>query len=206
MGFLCLWILSTSLLYAQSGGGVVEGVVRDAANRPLAGVKVALDDQVEGRTEVALTNAAGHFRFRGMAASTYLLRAKKPGYVDRAEGAFAIGREETKTLHLELAAEKAAASDKSAAQAMEYSDEPQFTVAGVTDPSNVGGHGSNVTLPTKEALARETASLAGSAASTRNDTTTAKSAAAELPKVPADDFAQNLKVGKELLHAGQSKQ
>ena len=99
-----------------------------------------------------------------------------------------------------------AAPAKNAAQALEYSDEPQFTVAGVTDPSNVGGHGSNVTLPTKEALARETASLAGPAARTGKDTAASKGAVGELPNVAADSFADNLKVGKELLSAGQSKQ
>ena len=205
MGFLCLWFLSTSLLYAQSGGAVVEGVVRDVAKRPLADVKVSLDDQVEGRTEVTLTDAAGHFRFRGMAASTYLLRAKKPGYVDRTEGPFAIGREETKTLNLELAPEKAAAPDKSAAQAMEYSDEPQFTVAGVTDPSNVGGHGSNVTLPTKEALARETASL-GADKPDRKEPTAVTDTAEELSKAAPGDFGQNLRAGRELLQAGRAQQ
>jgi tetratricopeptide (TPR) repeat protein len=203
---LCLLLaLHASSLHAQSGAGVVEGVVRDAAKRPLAEVKVSLDDQVEGRTTATLTDAAGHFRFNGMAASTYLLRAKKSGYVDRAEGPFTIGREETKTLNLEMAAEKAATPGKSAAQAMEYSDEPQFTVAGVTDPSNVGGHGSNVTLPTKEALARQTASL-GAGASRQNESALAKDHAGELPKVAPGDFADNLKAGRELLQAGRAKQ
>jgi tetratricopeptide (TPR) repeat protein len=196
--------LSDPSLHAQSDGGVVEGVVRDAGKRPLAHVQVSLDDQVEGRTQAAQTDAAGHFRFNGVEASTYLLRARKPGYLDKTEGPFTAGRGETKTLNLEMAAAKAEAPDKSAAQALEYSDEPQFTVAGVTDPSNVGGHGSNVTLPTKEALARETASLAASG--TAPDKTAAANApAGALPNVPASDFAQNLKVGRELLQAGHAK-
>jgi len=46
----------------------------------------------------------------------------------------------------------------------EFFDEPQFTVAGVTDPTNLGGHGSNTVMRTKEALAKDVASLgAGSA-------------------------------------------
>ena len=206
LSFLCLWLLSAASLYAQGGGGVVEGVVRDASKRPLAEVRVSLDDQVEGRTQTTQTDTAGHFRFDGSAASTYVLRAKKLGYVARTEGPFAIRAGEKKSVDLNLQEEKAAAPGKNAAQALEYSDEPQFTVAGVTDPSNVGGHGSNVTLPTKEALARETASLAGSAASTEKDPAAAKGAVGEMPKIPADSFAQNLKVGQELLHTGQSKQ
>jgi len=42
---------------------------------------------------------------------------------------------------------------------VEFSDEPEFTVAGVTDPTNLGGHGSDVVVRTKEALAKETVSL-----------------------------------------------
>jgi len=204
-GVLCLLLApSGPSLHAQSGGGAVEGVVCDAEKRPLADVKVSLDDQVEGRTLSAATDNAGHFRFSGVGASTYVLRARRPGYVDRTEGPFAIGRGETKTLNLEMAAEKASAPEKSAAQAMEYSDEPQFTVAGMTDPSNVGGHGSNVTLPTKEALARETASLAASPTGP-NKTAAANAPEGALPNVPAGDFAQNLKAGRELLQAGQAK-
>ncbi|HWY07125.1 MAG TPA: tetratricopeptide repeat protein [Candidatus Acidoferrales bacterium] len=206
---LCVFIFALAVapvvLRAQIGGDVVEGVVRDGEKRPLAGVKVSLDDQVEGRTQATLTDAAGHFRFSGVAASTYMVRVRKPGYLDGTEGPFATGRGETKTVSLQMAEDKASASGKSAAQAMEYSDEPQFTVAGVTDPSNVGGHGSNVALPTKEALARETASL-GAGAASRKDSAAAKEIAGELPKVAASDFAQNLKVGRELLQAGLAKQ
>jgi tetratricopeptide (TPR) repeat protein len=205
-GVLCLLLsLSTPLVRAQSGGGVVEGVVRDDGKRPLAEVKVSLDDQVKGRTQATLTDAVGHFRFAAVGPSTYMLRVRKPGYRDGTEGPFPTARGETKTLNLQMVAEKDAASGKSAAQAMEYSDEPQFTVAGVTDPSNVGGHGSNVTLPTKEALARETASL-GTGASAADKAGAAKEFAGELPKVAASDFAENLRVGRELLQAGRAKQ
>jgi tetratricopeptide (TPR) repeat protein len=41
----------------------------------------------------------------------------------------------------------------------EFFDEPQFTVAGVTDPTNLGGHGSDTIVRTKEALATDAASL-----------------------------------------------
>ncbi len=40
-----------------------------------------------------------------------------------------------------------------------YFDEPHFTVAGVTDTTNLGGHGSDVIVRNREALARETVSL-----------------------------------------------
>jgi tetratricopeptide (TPR) repeat protein len=52
-------------------------------------------------------------------------------------------------------------SSTSALGAPEFFDEPQFTVAGVTDASTPGGHGTSMSVRTKEALARDTASLSG---------------------------------------------
>lgn len=42
---------------------------------------------------------------------------------------------------------------------VQFSDEPQFKIAGVVDPTNYGGHGSDAVLRTKEELARETNAL-----------------------------------------------
>lgn len=198
-------VLCAPLLFGQGGEGAVEGVVYDTGRRPLAGAKMLLDDQVEGRTRSTQTDVAGHFRFAGASAGTYMLRGEKSGYLEKTEGPFAVRAAETKTMNLQMEEEKPVAAGNAAGQAMEYSDEPQFTVAGVTDPSNVGGHGSNVTLPTKEALAKETASLeAGAIGGEKSGA--ANETAGELPKVAAGDFAQNLQVGTELLRAGRAKQ
>lgn len=51
------------------------------------------------------------------------------------------------------------APGKQSAAIPEFYDEPQFTVAGVTDASNPGGHGSDTKLRTTEALTRETVLL-----------------------------------------------
>lgn len=42
---------------------------------------------------------------------------------------------------------------------MQFSDQPQFQIAGVVDPTNYGGHGSDSMLRTKEELARDTDAL-----------------------------------------------
>jgi tetratricopeptide (TPR) repeat protein len=46
----------------------------------------------------------------------------------------------------------------------QFYDEPQFTVAGVADATNLGGHGSDTVVRTKESLAKDTASLSKPAA------------------------------------------
>ena len=196
--------LTGPVVWAQGDNGTVEGVVRDAQKRPLAKVKISLDDQVEGRSTSTISDAAGHFRFNGVAASTYLVREKKSGYLDATEGPFVVKAGKTVSLNLQMADENGTARTKDALQGLAYSDEPKFTVAGVTDPSNVGGHGSNVTLPTKEALAKETAALAADGSKTSR-AENAKEISGELPKVPTDDFVGNLKEGKELLQAGRGK-
>ena len=88
---------------------------------------------------------------------------------------------------------------------MQYSDDPKFTVAGVSDPSDVGGHGSNVTLPTKEALAKDTASLSSGPSQPAKAEERTTVFAGELPKISPNDFAENLKVGKALLQVGRAK-
>jgi tetratricopeptide (TPR) repeat protein len=54
---------------------------------------------------------------------------------------------------------KPSASDAAHAAPPQFYDEPQFTVAGVADATNLGGHGSDTVVRTKEALAKDTISL-----------------------------------------------
>jgi Tfp pilus assembly protein PilF len=73
---------------------------------------------------------------------------------------------------------KMAASKTPASGAQpEFFDEPQFTVAGVTDTTNLGGHGSNVVVRTKEALAKDVVTLSAAPA-------TNAPANKEAPQVP----------------------
>src|SRR5258706_16389030 len=59
---------------------------------------------------------------------------------------------------------KRSASDVASPGTPQFYDEPQFTVAGVADATNLGGHGSDTVVRTKEALAKDTASLSKPAA------------------------------------------
>lgn len=58
-----------------------------------------------------------------------------------------------------VATGKSASLQHSATAQPEFFDEPQFTVAGVTDTTNLGGHGSNTVARTKDALAKDVVSL-----------------------------------------------
>src|SRR5271154_1661444 len=71
--------------------------------------------------------------------------------------------------------------------APDFFDEPHFTVAGVTDASTPGGHGSDTVVRTKEALAKDAASLgddAGSHSTAESDADVEKSLRAALEREP----------------------
>jgi hypothetical protein len=71
----------------------------------------------------------------------------------------ALSQEEQARVNLVLAPSDAGAAAESSTDGMAFADKPNFTVAGITDWTAVGGHGSDSSLRTSEALARETASL-----------------------------------------------
>ena len=94
---------------------------------------------------------------------------------------------------------------------MGFSDKPNFTVAGVTDWTAVGGHGSDSILRTSEDLARETLALkpkrAGqniSGGTKKNDESESKLRAA-LAGAPGS-FAANHQLGEFYLQAGRYRE
>ncbi len=90
----------------------------------------------------------------------YTLHAVKAGYQDSVLNAVVVASHESKTLDLTLVPAKAFDAKSSSAAKPEFFDEPNFTVAGVTDTTSPGGHGSSTTLQrSQEALAKETAAL-----------------------------------------------
>ncbi len=61
---------------------------------------------------------------------------------------------------------------------LEFSDQPNFVIAGITDWSNLGLHGSDATTRTSDALAKETLALKSSPAPASSANTAADAAAA----------------------------
>jgi tetratricopeptide (TPR) repeat protein len=86
-------------------------------------------------------------------------------------------------------------------QAMEFADKPDFTIAGVTDWTAVGGHGSDSTLRTSEDLARETLALKppGEAKQAFESENRLRAALAGAP----GNFAANHELGAFYLHEGR---
>jgi tetratricopeptide (TPR) repeat protein len=153
----------------------IQGTVCDAQNQPVPDATVSLEAQNQAHKLVSRTDSQGHYRFEAIPAGTYTLRAKAADYPETSEGPIVVRTNETTSIILHLTAARKDGSGKDAPASLEFSDEPKFTVAGVTDPTNLGGHGSDVVLRTKEALAKDAASL--------------KHAEAEVPTTAARDAA-----------------
>jgi tetratricopeptide (TPR) repeat protein len=89
----------------------------------------------------------------------------------------------------------------------QFYDEPRFTVAGVADTTNLGGHGSDTVVRTKEALAKDTVSLSKptssdlSAASSGAEEKTLRDAVGHDPA----SFEANHQLGKLLADNGKTR-
>ncbi len=136
-------LAAVSALDAQASA-TLEGTVRDAQGHPLAAA-VYLRMNATGQTLTAHTDRTGSYRFAGLAAGGYLLRAECGASCEATAGPVTLADRETKKADLTV----------------EYAffDEPNFIVAGVTDPISRGGHGSDTVLRSSEALAKATAEL-----------------------------------------------
>jgi tetratricopeptide (TPR) repeat protein len=154
-----------SLPYAQCQSPPVEnpatlqGTVNDTQNRPLEGAAISLENKDTGRTLDTVTDSHGHYGFAGVSPGRYMLRVKRKGWHETSKGPLALGSGQEIIVDLRLQPDAASESSKNTSPPMEFSVEPTFTVAGVTDPTNLGGHGSDVGMRTKESLAKATASL-----------------------------------------------
>jgi tetratricopeptide (TPR) repeat protein len=154
----------------------VEGNICDPQDHSLTGVAITLESGSTWRS--AVTDVSGHFRFATVPAGTYTLRAKLPDFKEAIEGPFTLGDTESKAVVLHLT--KLRASD--ASPEIPFSEETHFTVAGVTDTTSLGGHGSDRVRRNSDALSKEAAQLA-------NSETSAASAASIRERLAKEDTA-----------------
>ncbi|WP_182275820.1 carboxypeptidase regulatory-like domain-containing protein [Granulicella sp. 5B5] len=132
----------------------VRGTVKDAKGAAVTGAAVRLREAA-GVDVQAITDGAGRFVLPAVAQGDASVTASARGMEARADVS-AAKLVEPMVLVLRPAGNSVGE--------MEFSDAPKFSVAGVTDWTAVGGHGSDATLRTSESLASATASLPGDGA------------------------------------------
>jgi len=152
---------------SQLNAITVEGTVRNSAGEPVMGASVVLEEKGGTRKLKTKTDADGKFILTVRHAGTYTVTVEKAGFgkcVTDPMPLLSAGQKKQIEVRLQTTtvAQPSAASQTASPGAMEFKDEPNFTVAGVTDWSGAGGHGSDTSLRTSEALARETLALKSS--------------------------------------------
>ena len=145
-------------------GVTIQGSVHDRAGSSVADASVRLEQKNISETLETKTNAAGAFTFSALPTGQYLVSAEKSGQRSRNTAVLLEIKGDRKTIDLTLespgdAQPKSSPSSPSLSQTMQFSDQPNFTIAGVVDWTAVGGHGSDSALRTSEDLARETLTL-----------------------------------------------
>jgi tetratricopeptide (TPR) repeat protein len=169
----------------------VEGTIQDTAGKPVAGATVLLREKGNSTTVEKKTDTAGTFVLSSDHGGTYTLRAAKSGWIDSVVDALVLSPGDKKHVDVVLRTIASVKLESSAAlpSAMEFKDEPNFTVAGVTDWSNLGLHGSVAGSKTSESLARETQTLKSGEAETVSTGSSGKQYEMALAYRAKGDFA-----------------
>ncbi|HEX4786477.1 MAG TPA: carboxypeptidase regulatory-like domain-containing protein [Candidatus Sulfotelmatobacter sp.] len=139
----------------------LRGGVRDSQGKPVAGANIHLVGNEASQEQKTRSDAQGNYVFPGLRAGLYTLRAEMSGYNSTEISSLFLAAKEAKSVDLVLEPQKSLAFQSKSPL---FFDEPRFAVAGVTDTTSLGGHGSDTLVRTREALAKETVSLGGSAA------------------------------------------
>jgi tetratricopeptide (TPR) repeat protein len=141
------------------------GKVCDERHHPIAGVKVTLENSKLAALITAATDSQGHFEFFNVAAGTYTVHASLREFTDASEGPFLFNGHERKSVSLLLQKAASPNSSKNASADIPFSDETHFTVAGVTDTTSLGGHGSDRVRSNSDALSKDAAHLSNATTS-----------------------------------------
>jgi tetratricopeptide (TPR) repeat protein len=178
----------------------LRGVVRDSLNRPVAGAVICLQGQNSQVVKVH-TDSAGVYVFPEVHRGNYSVRAEMAGYISTNSRPFTLEPKESKAIDLTLGSVRTEAT-KGSDGPPEFFDEPHFNVAGVTDTTNLGGHGGDTIIRNREALAQETA--ARQKQSLSGATLDSSRVAMEQPLRDAatrrpEDFSANFRLGKVLV-------
>jgi tetratricopeptide (TPR) repeat protein len=163
---------------ASAKSVTLNGVVHNAGGEPVPAADIYLDDEKITAQAHTVSDEDGSFKLTVDHGGTYTVRAAKSGWTGDQSDPIELPRDASKRIELvmENSRNPSANSETKAnappspakstgaansANGIEFSDEPSFTVAGVTDRSNLGLHGSDTTARTSDSLARETARLKG---------------------------------------------
>lgn len=204
MLLLCASVIASGQgMVVATGSSRIQGKVLDVQGKGVAGALVHLHGSASMPILNVQTDAQGTFEFAGLAAGSYTLDAENDALRSQSASVQITPTQSILTIDLKLAPANAAA------QTMQFADDPNFTVAGVTDWTAAGGHGSDSSLRTSEALTRETLALRSKSEQTGEPVSAASQATesalrAQQVKAPKS-FDANHRLGRFYLDQGRYK-
>jgi tetratricopeptide (TPR) repeat protein len=155
-------LLAPATCAQPSGGASLHGVVRDGAGKTVGGACVILHQDKQRASQKTTTDTAGRFTFKNVAPGILTLIATS-GTLRSSAVAITVskpGQHPPIDLVLDAAGTtQSASASQDASQAMQFADNPNFSIAAVTDWTAAGGHGSDSILRTSESLTRQAVSL-----------------------------------------------
>jgi tetratricopeptide (TPR) repeat protein len=199
---------------ATSGGTTLRGTVHDHSGKPVEDAHVVLQEVSSQTSRDTSTGTAGGFTFAGVSRGTFTVTANSGPLGSAAVSVTVSTTGEQPGIDLILdasAARQSGSAPDGAAQAMQFADKPDFAIAAVTDWTAAGGHGSDASLRTSEALTREAVKLgthgaqpaATGSASAGSDASESDSTLRAGMEKKSNDFEANRRLG--LLHRGQGE-
>ncbi len=157
MALCFLLIPALSLHGQQQGSNRLSGVVRDSEGKPLPAATLQLQ-QPDQPPRSTTSDSSGRYVFTALREGKYVLHIHAAGCLD-ADLAVVINPGDSKVFDVKLASDPNAPAFSQANSAPSFYDPPQFTVSGVTDTSNLGGHGSDTITHVRNSLSKEAVSL-----------------------------------------------
>jgi tetratricopeptide (TPR) repeat protein len=193
-------------LQAQESASL-RGTIRDPQGKPVAGATVQLQAKDATQPQMGHTDLQGNYSFAGLRSGVYRLRVEMSGYSDAEIPSIFLASNEVKTTDLTLVPGKSASSPSPSDQKPAFFDPPQFTVAGVTDTTSLGGHGSDTIVRSRETIAKETVSLGKPAIDAVPSTMSEmeRSARHGVEREPRS-FDANHRLGKVLVDDGKARE
>lgn len=150
----------------------VVGIVRDESGAAIPGARLRLEPEGTSPGEISavavtvLSEESGKYVIVAPSPGRYVLRATQDGFAELIVKGIELKRASSQQVDLLLHVRQGGGpiveppeEQKAALPPMQFSDNTKFAIAGMTDRSNLGLHGSDANVRTSDTLAKETAAL-----------------------------------------------
>src|SRR5262249_23856175 len=174
----------------------VTGTVQDSQGHGLGDISVELKQSSGSAPFKTRTNSQGVFCFSKIPVGKYRVLATAASGNQAEVRGIEVSGNGRRQVDLTIMAAK---DRKSKA---EFFDEPQFTVAGVTDTTSLGGHGSDTIVRTKNGMAKDVVGLSSNSKNAARTASGSKASAGPKQTVGAGSFDDYRRFAKASLARG----